>query len=156
QENNLRAAAIAFESASDAGGGDDIRRKLDDVRGRLARYDEQRARAAELRRDVYQIEDALAALQEAQKAWGTLQGRQDLDDYNRALQKRRDGISVADFDVRGEVGVGLIGRTIAEELLPAFKARFDVVEREQLAKLTDELKLEANDLAANDDGRREL
>lgn len=156
QENNLRAAAIAFEGAIDAGGGDDVRRKLDDVRGRLARYDEQRTRAADLRRDVYQIEDALAALQEAQKAWDTLQVRQDLDDYNLALQKRRDRISVADFDVRGEMGVGLIGRTVAEELLPAFKARFDVVEREQLAKLTDELKLEANDLAANNDGRREL
>src|SRR5262249_26607914 len=53
QENNLRAAAIAFEGAMDAGGGDDIRRKVVGVRARLARYDEQRDRAAELRRDVY-------------------------------------------------------------------------------------------------------
>src|SRR5262249_5672224 len=84
QENNLRAAVIAFEGALDAGAGDDVRRKLDDVRGRLTRYDEQRNRAADLRKDIYQIEDAIAALQEAQKAWDTLQVRQDLDDYNLA------------------------------------------------------------------------
>src|SRR5207237_5586011 len=102
------------------------------------------------------LEEALASLQEAARAWDTLQVRQEIEDCTLALEKRRDRLSVADFEVRGDVGIPLAGRTLAEELLPAFKPRFDLVERAQLGRVLDELKLEAGDLAANDAGRREL
>src|SRR5262249_18731469 len=121
-----------------------------------SRYDDLRRRAQELRRNPDTLDDALTTLKEAQTAWDTLQIHQDIDDYALALEKRRQCISVAEFEVRGEVGIPLAGRTIAEELLPAFKTRFDVVERAQLAKVVDELKLQAGDLADNDDGRREV
>src|SRR5262249_16696488 len=98
--------------------------------------------AADLRRDPAQLEEALAVLQEAAKAWDTLQIRQDIDEYNLALQKRRDNVSVADFEVRGDVGLPEAGKTIAEELLPTLKPRFDVVERGQIAKVLNELKFE--------------
>jgi hypothetical protein len=157
KEQNLRAAALALEQAVEAGGDAALRQQLDDVRGRLVRYDDLRRQAGEWRRDPGHIEDAIEALQEAQKAWDTLQVRQDLIDYNLALQKRRERISVAEFEVRGEVGLPFAGQTIAEELLPAFKTRnFDVVERGQLARVIDELKLQASDLADNDEGRREV
>src|SRR5262249_43673655 len=48
------------------------------------------------------------------------------------------------------------GRTLAEELLPAFKRRFDLVERGQLNKVVEELKLEGSDLVENWSGRQEL
>src|SRR5262249_28870040 len=48
------------------------------------------------------------------------------------------------------------GRTVADELLPAFKSRFDPVERGQLAKVVEELKLEQTELAGNENGRREV
>ncbi|MBL8799029.1 MAG: hypothetical protein JNM56_34405 [Planctomycetia bacterium] len=157
REQNLRAAALALEQAVEAGGDAAQRQQFDDVRGRLVRYDDLRRQAAELRRDPGQIEDAIAALQDAQKAWDTLQVRQDLIDYNLALQRRRERISVAEFETRGEVGLPFAGQTIAEELLPAFKTRnFDVVERAQLARVIDELKLQPHDLADNDEGRREV
>ena len=60
----------------------------------------------------------LAVLQDAAKAWDTLQVRQDIDECTLLLQKRRDRVSVADFEVRGELGMPLAGRTVAEELLP--------------------------------------
>ena len=154
RDQNLRTAAIALEQLTQSGEDADARRQLDDVRGSLSRYDECRQRAARLRRDPAALEDALAALQDAQKAWDTPQVRLEIDEYTLALQKRRDRISVADFEVRGDVGVPLAGRTVAEELLPGFRSRFDLVERGQLGRVLDELRLEATTLADNPEGRQ--
>ncbi len=156
RNNNLRAAVIAYEQALQVGDDPDLRARLDDVRGTVSRYDEQCHRARELRRDPANLEQALAALQEAAKAWDTPQVREDIDDCTLALQKRRDRVSVADFEVRGDVGIPSAGRTIAENLLPAFKPRFDLVEREQFGKVLDELRLESNDLAGNDEARQQV
>jgi tetratricopeptide (TPR) repeat protein len=152
---NLPAAALAYDQALQYGGDPALRRQRDDCQDTLGRYNECRRRAADLRRDPANLEDALAALQEAARAWDTPQVRQEIDEYTLALQKRRDRLSVADFEVRGEVGIPVAGRVVAEELLPGFKPRFDLVERSQLAQVLGELKLEATDLAANEPGRRE-
>jgi tetratricopeptide (TPR) repeat protein len=156
RDKNLRAAAIAYEQALQYGDDADLRRQLEGVRATLTRYDDCRRRAAELRRDPANLEDALAALNDAAQAWDTLQVHQEIDEYTLALQKRRDRLSVADFEVRGDVGLPMAGRTVAEELLPAFKVRFDLVERGQLNKVIDELKLEASELSANEAGRQEV
>jgi tetratricopeptide (TPR) repeat protein len=155
-EKNLRAAAIAFEQAMQYGADDAVRRQVDDLHTALARYDDGRRRAHELRRDPANLEDAIAALRGAAAAWDTLQVREEIDSYTLALQKRRDRIGVADFEVRGDVGIPAPGRTVAEELLPAFKGRLDLVERGQLQKVVDELRLEATDLADSDAGRLEV
>src|SRR5947209_3489200 len=118
----------------------------------LSRYEENRRRAGELRRDPAQLEDALAAYQEAARAWDTLEVRQDIDACTLALQKRRERISVADFEVRGDVGIPAAGHVVAEELLPVFKPRFDLVERGQLGKVVEELRLEGSELADNEEG----
>jgi hypothetical protein len=156
KDKNLRAASIALEQALGYGEDPELRRQFDDVRSALTRYDDNRRRACELRRDPANLEDAIAALQEAARAWDTYQVHEEIDEYTLALQRRRDRISVADFEVRGEVGVPAVGCTVAEELLPAFKSRFDLVERSQLVKVVEELKLEAGDLAGNDSGCREV
>jgi tetratricopeptide (TPR) repeat protein len=156
REKNLRAAAIAFEQALQFGDDPTLRQQHNETRRALTRYDENRARAAELRRDPYQLEDAIALYQEAAKAWDTLQVRQDIDECQLALSRRRDRISVADFEIRGDLGIPAAGRTIAEELLPAFKSRFDIVERRQLGKVLAELKLEASELAEGDGPRRQV
>jgi tetratricopeptide (TPR) repeat protein len=156
QDNNLRAGGLALAQALQAGEDAALRRQLDEIQGRLARYDDARQRAAELRRDPTNLENALEALRAAGQAWDTLQVRQEIDDCTLALQRRRDRVGVADFEVRGDVGLAAAGRTIADELLPALKARFDVVERGQLQRLLGEMQLEAGDLAANASGQQEL
>jgi tetratricopeptide (TPR) repeat protein len=156
RDRNLRGAVIAYEQALQAGDDPVIRARLDDVRASVSRYDEQRQRALELRRDPANLEQALAALQEAAKAWDTPQVRSDIDECTLALQKRRDRISIADFEVRGDVGIPMAGRTVAENLLPGFRPRFDLVEREQLGKVLDELRLEASDVAASDEARQQV
>jgi tetratricopeptide (TPR) repeat protein len=155
-EKNLRAAAIAFEQALQYGQDAALQQQLDEIHATLARYDDCRRRAADLRRDPANLEDALAALQEAASAWDTLQVRQEIDLYTLALQKRRDRLSVADFDIRGDIGLSGIGRTLAEEILPQFKRRFDLVERGELGKVMEELRLEGGELFENEGGRREL
>jgi tetratricopeptide (TPR) repeat protein len=155
-EKNLRAAAIAFEQAVQYGEDASVRKQLDDLHASLARYDDGRRRAHELRRDPANLEAAITALRDAAAAWDTLQVREEIDTYTLALQKRRDRISVADFEVRGDVGIPSAGRAVAEEILPAFKGRFDLVERGQVQKVIDELRLEATDLAENESGRREV
>jgi tetratricopeptide (TPR) repeat protein len=156
RENNLRAAAIAFETTLQYGDQDDVRRQLDDLRGRLNRYDEGRQRALQFRRDPSQLEDAIAALKDSAAAWDTLQVRQDIDECTLLLQKRRERISVADFEVRGDMGMPLAGRTVAEEMLPYFKLKYDPVERGQIGKVIDELKLESSDLIDNSESRQQF
>src|SRR5205814_1660858 len=80
RDQNLRAAAVALEQALQLGADEDLRRRLEEVRGRLARYDEGRRRAADLRRDPAGLEEALAALHQAGQAWDTLQVRQEIDE----------------------------------------------------------------------------
>jgi tetratricopeptide (TPR) repeat protein len=154
RDKNLRAAALAFEQALNARDDARLKEQLDQVRGDLARYDDSRRKAQELRRDPAQLEEAIEALKDAAKAWDTLQVRQELDECTLALQKRRDRVGVADFEVRGYVGTAHAGRTIAEELLPHLKPRFDLVERGQITKVVDELKLEAGIFHA--DSQREV
>jgi tetratricopeptide (TPR) repeat protein len=144
KDNNLRSAAIGYEQVLQTGDDANIRKDLHDIRAKLTRYDDGRRRAADLRRDPANLEDALAALGEARDAWDTPQVRAEIDECQLWLQRRRDRISVADFEVRGDVGLPLAGRTVAETLLPAFKVRFDLVEREQFCKVLEELKLEAS------------
>jgi tetratricopeptide (TPR) repeat protein len=156
RENNLRAAAIAFETSLQYGDQDDVRRQLDDLRSRLNRYDEGRQRALQLRRDPSQLEDAIATLKDAAASWDTLQVHQDIDECALLLQKRRERISVADFEVRGDLGMPLAGRTVAEELLPYFKLKYDPVERGQIGKVIDELKLETSDLVDNPESRQQF
>src|SRR5262249_20619270 len=115
KEKNLRAAAIAFEQALTIKEDARIAQQLADPRASLEKYDSLRKKAAEMRRDPAQLEDALAALQDAAKAWDTVQVRQEIDEATLALQKRRDNVSVADFDVRGDVGIAEAGKTIADE-----------------------------------------
>jgi tetratricopeptide (TPR) repeat protein len=153
RDNNPRLASVSLEQALQLGDDPAARKQLDDVRATLARYDDNRRRAAELRRDPSRLEEAVAALREASRAWDTLQVRQEIDDYALALQKRRDRLGVADFEVQGDVGVPGAGRALAEELLPAFKCRFDLVERGQLGRVLDELKLDAAGLIDNPQGR---
>src|SRR5262249_41241888 len=107
------------------------------------------------RRNPNDVDDALELYREAALAWNTPEVRNDIDDCALALQKRRDTLSVADFEALGDLGIVGTGQIIADELLPTFKARFDLVERGQLGKIIEELKLEAgfqNDL----DQQREL
>ena len=155
QEKNLRAAALAFELALAAKDDAGLKTQLQELRANLEKYDDRRSQAARLRRDPAGLEDALSALREAEEAWATPQVRQDIDEVTLALQKRRDNVSVADFDVRGDVGLADAGRAIAEELLPYLKPRFDLVERSQLAKVVGELKLEGR-LSDDFGGQREL
>ncbi|MBI1913578.1 MAG: hypothetical protein HYS12_02305, partial [Planctomycetes bacterium] len=134
----------------------DLRKQFEQAQATLKRYDDARGRAAELRKDATALEDALAALNEAKQIWDSPAVRQDIADCTLALQVRRDCLSVADFEVRGEVGLANAGKLFAERLLPGFKARFDLVERSQLGKVLEELKLEATGLAASDPRYREL
>ncbi len=153
RDNNLRAAAVALEQIADNA---EARRRLDEVSAVLSRYDAARRRAAELRRDPTRLEAALAALAEARQAWDTPQVRSEIDDCNFALQNRRDRLGVADFEVRGDLGVPGAGRAVAEQLLPGFRPRFDVVERGQIGRVFDELRLEAGTQGLDPSGLQEV
>ncbi len=156
KDRNLRAAALAYEQALQLGDDANLKRQLEDVRTSLARYDDNRVQAAELRRDPATLEDALGRLKDAAAAWDTLQVRQEIDEYTVALQQRRERVGVADFEVRGDAGIPEAGRTLADELLPFLKPKYDLVERGQLGKVVDELKLGAGRIADSDADRREL
>jgi tetratricopeptide (TPR) repeat protein len=141
-ENNLRAAVLAMELAlqfkNDAG----VKEKYDVKVKDLEKYDSLRKKAAELRRDPLQLDEAQAALEEAAKAWDTPQVRAEIDDCALARSKRRDTVSVVNFDVRNDVGMPDAGAALADELLPKLKPKFDLVEREMVSKIIEELKLE--------------
>lgn len=156
KDGNLRAAVIAYEQAQVLAPDDGAARALDDLRDRLRVYDDKRAQAVAARRDAVRLDEARAHLESARKVWDTPQVRQELDEVTLVIERRRDRVSVADFEVRGDVGLPAAGQTVAEELLPHLKRRFDLVERGQLSRVADELKLQSNDLFENTAGLREL
>lgn len=139
---NLRAAVLAMELALQTRDDAVLQKTYDGLRDDLATYDAARKKAAELRRDPQQIDEALDALAKAAAVWDTPQVRAEIDECNLAKQKRRDTVSVANFEVRNDVGAADAGAVLAEELLSKLKTRFDVVERTQLKKVIDELNLE--------------
>ena len=65
-------------------------------------------------------------------------------------------MAVADFEVIGDVGIPLAGRTIAEEILPHFKSKYDLVEHSQVNLILEELKVDPAELHTNEKGRSEL
>jgi hypothetical protein len=142
---SLRAAALGFEQALQIGDDPKLRARHDEVFARLAKYDQCREQAAELRKDSANLEDAIELLIEAAKQWDTPQVRQDLDEYKLALQYRRDRVAIADFELRGDADLLMAlvaGRNVADELVPYFKTRFDVVERAQFSRLLGGLRME--------------
>ncbi len=141
EEKNLRAAALAFEQALLARADADLQKTYDGVRAKLDQYDALRKQAKELRGDPLRQDDALAALKEAKAAWDTLQIRQEIDDCTLALQKRRDTVSVVDFEVRNDVGLANAGATVADKLLPLLQPKYDLVERGQLKRVLVDLNL---------------
>jgi hypothetical protein len=149
EAGNLRAAAVAFEQALQYGDDAKLKAQYDALRDQLAKYDDNRQKAQDLRKDPGRLEEALDLLKVAANAWDTLQVRQDIDEFMLALQQRRDRLTVADFQVHGDVGIPDAGQVLGEALLPYFKGRFDLVERLQLNKLIQELKLEAGKFGDN-------
>ena len=151
EAKNLRAAAVALEQAMQQGDDADLKKQLDDVHDRLARYDDNRRRAEELRRDSVLAGRRRRRLAGGAKGVGHLRGAAaDRRIHTGVSRIARDRLGVADFEVRGDVGLADAGRTLADELLPAFKSRYDLVERGQINQVVGELKLEARDL---DDGQ---
>jgi tetratricopeptide (TPR) repeat protein len=146
-DNNLRAAVVALEQAlalrDDAG----LAAKLQDVRDKLQTYDDNRAAAKELRTDPTRLEEGLACLNKAAAGWNTLQVRQEIDEFRLIMEKRRDRLAVADFEVCGDVGVPAAGQVVAEALMDRFKPRFDVVERSRLRRVLEELNIGTDELA---------
>lgn len=155
-ENNLRAAALALENAVQLSPDDSSKKQLDELRDTLARFDDLRSQAAELRKDPATLDEAIAKLQEAAKLWDTLPIRQEIDDYALALQSRRERLAIAEFEVRGEIGIPQAGRFVADELLGAFQARYDLVESSQIARIMDDLKLSNTGVVDDDLARREI
>jgi tetratricopeptide (TPR) repeat protein len=156
KEKNLRAAALALEQALQSGDDPALRKQYEDIQASLKRYDECRGKAVELRRDPATLEDALAQLKEAARAWDTLQVRQEIDEYTVCLQNRRERAGVAEFEVRGDVGIPAAGRTLADELLPLLKPKFDLVERGQLARVVEDLKLSPSQLGESGGDQKEV
>ena len=110
-------AAIAYDQALQIGDDPELHRTFDDLRAALARYDDLQRQAADLRHDPSHLNDALSAYQEAQKAWDT-PSPPGIDEFSFALQNRRDRVSVADFEVRGDVGSPIAGRPSPKSCCP--------------------------------------
>ncbi len=145
---NLRAATLALEEALLNGDDANLKQKLDDIRAQLARYDDLRATAAQMRRAPSNLEEALAKLDEAAKLWDTGAVRLEIDDLRRTLAQRRNRLALAAFEVHGDVGVPGAGVFVADELWRALQARFELVERAQVDKIVAEFKI---DRLADDD-----
>lgn len=156
KENNLRTAVVCYEQAVALKDDPVFQKQLEVLRARLNKYEAAMERALELRRDMASLDEAVEAYQQATQAWDTLQARQELADVQLALENRRERLAVANFDVQGDAGLAVFSSTFADELLPLFKRRYDLVERGQVDRIFEELKIGSDDLAVSDQGRNVL
>lgn len=153
---NYRAALLAYEQALALRADEPVKKQYEELRATLTQYDQLRGKADELRRQPEQMEEAVALYRQAGQLWDTLQVRQDIDACMIALQHRKDRVAIAEFDVRADMGMPHAGRAIVDELVPAFRGRFDVVERQQLAQLVEELRLPPGELLESEGPRRDI
>jgi colicin import membrane protein len=156
QENNLRAALLSLEEAQAVKADAGLQQEVETLRTKLNHHDAALERATQLRRQPYQLEEASKAYEEALALWDTVQVRQALADTQLAIQKRRDRIAVANFEVQGDSNLAANSVAWADELLPHFKTRFDLVERSQINRLMDELKVQTDDVLTNTSGQQQL
>src|SRR5262249_44730724 len=154
--NNLRAAALALEQALQFADDADLRKVLDDLHSTLREYHELRGKAADFRKDPTQLDEAISNLKRAAKLWDTTEVEREIDECNLAIQNRRDRLSVASFEIHGDIGIPQAGSFVADELLPFFQSKYDLVERSQLVRIAEELKLTESALADDEPGRREV
>lgn len=156
KENNLRTAVLCYEQAIAIKDDAVLQKQLETLRTRLAKYDSAMERALMLRRDTQTLDEAVTAYQEAVQAWDTLQVRKELADVQLAQENRRERLAIANFEVQGDAGLAAYGNAFADELLPHFKRRYDLVERGQAGRLLEELKIDSDDLVVSEQGRTDL
>ncbi|HLW65574.1 MAG TPA: hypothetical protein VKS79_09670, partial [Gemmataceae bacterium] len=156
KDNQLRAAALALEQALQFADDAELKKELDELHTKLAQYDDLCSKAAELRKDPAKLEGAVDNLKQAAKLWDTSEIQRDIDECNFALQNRRDRLAVAGFNVLGDIGVPEAGTFVADELMSFFKSKYELVERGQVARLIEEMKLAPAALADDEASRREL
>ncbi|HVK11693.1 MAG TPA: hypothetical protein VM597_23175, partial [Gemmataceae bacterium] len=155
--NNYRAAVLAYEQAV-ANGADpgDKKDTYEEIRVKVAKYDECRTKAAGLKKDPYQLEDALENYKIAAQNWDTPQVRQEISEAEAAITNRKDRVAIVDFEEVNDVGVPRAGHIIAEEMIGHMRPRYDVVERSQVNALLQEMKLDHVALSQDDEGRTEF
>lgn len=155
--NNLRGAVLAYEEAL-ANGADpgDLKETYETLRSRLAKYDENRSKGAELRKVSFQLEDAATVYKVAAENWDTPQVRQEIAEVENAILNRRDRVAIADFEEINDIGLPRAGHIIAEELMGQMRPRYDVVERSQVKTILAAMKLEADDMVTDDVSRTEF
>lgn len=155
--NNYRTAVLAYDQAVGAGADvGELRETYESLKVRVAKYDENRTKAAELRKDPYQLEDAIEALKVSAENWDTPQVRQEISEAELAINNRKERVAIADFEEVNDIGVPRAGHVIAEEMLGHLRPRFDVVERQQTEALLREMKMNHVALYEDDAGRGEF
>ena len=157
KSDNIRLAVLSYDQAAANGANvADYRDTYEPLKSRLQKYDESRAEASRIRKDPYQMEEAIGVLRVAQKNWDTTVVRQEIAEAELAINNRKPRVAVADFEVINDIGVPRAGHAIAEELVGNFRPRFDVVERAQTNALLGELKLTNEALYEDESGRTEF
>ena len=156
KENNLRTAVVCYEQMVALKDDPVLQKQLEVSRTRLNKYESAMERAGELRRNMASLDEAVTAYQEATQAWDTLQARSELADVQLALENRRERLAVANFEVRGDASLAAFGSAFADELLPLLKQRYDLVDRGQVDRIFEELKIGSDDLVVSEQGRTDL
>jgi hypothetical protein len=155
QEHNRRLALLALEQVARYAGDDRSKSEYTEFCRKMDQYDLAHARADRLRKDPNRGEEALEALEEASRIWNSASLLDEINDLRFQLLIQRDRVGVADFQVRGEVGIPRAGSLIADQLLGSFKYRFNLLDRTSLNEMVARLKL-TSPLTAVDPAVREV
>ena len=94
-----------------------------------------------MRKDPAHLEEALLKLDEARNIWKSPHALEEKQDLQYRILVSRDRIGVADFEVVGDVGIPRAGTLIADQIQPAFKGRFDLLDRAELNQAIERLNL---------------
>ncbi|QVL32444.1 hypothetical protein KIH39_00570 [Telmatocola sphagniphila] len=142
EAKNIRAALISYDQAVANGENDpELKAKFEGYRNALQQYEETRSQAIELRKDSGKVDLALATFQKAKEIWPTSQVQQDIQETELVIANRRPRVAIGHFEVIGDVGIPNVGQAIAEEILPHFRGKYDIVEHSQVREVVEQLKL---------------
>ncbi|OQB20282.1 MAG: Serine/threonine-protein kinase pkn1 [candidate division BRC1 bacterium ADurb.Bin183] len=104
------------------------------------------------------FEKAVESFEQAKKIWNTTEATDLLAQAKQSIANRKHRLAVIDFAISGDVnmrdaGVSVAGLLQADAMLAS---RFEIIERRQLQKMLEEIKLQMSDLVGDNEKAAEF
>jgi len=158
ERNDLRAQVAALEAALLYQSDPLTQSRANRLRPHLDQYNSLIKEGRAALGSPMTFEKAVESFEQAKKIWNTTEATDLLAQAKQSIANRKHRLAVIDFAISGDVnmrdaGVSVAGLLQADAMLAS---RFEIIERRQLQKMLEEIKLQMSDLVGDNEKAAEF